>query len=336
MRPHHTTAACSCEMVQIGDDVVEATTREGLIVLLTYCEASGGQRRLEAQRLDLRDSPSGRPFVAFSHIRNRGLGNTTGHGLPHCQLALLQEIANDAVRSTSQPNPFYIDTICVPLSVQEKKKALKILPEVFREASVVVVLDPVLMTAVVGSDVDCLIRMRYSDWKTWLWTLQEGSLAKKLLFRFANRMVDVDELLQRFDPEAPLSVLAHGIDSCQPAQDPKIMSRLLAFNRDIKSFKNLSSIAGPDTKINLRALLRLGYLAVPRFRYLQLNTEQVQGSRILYALESCYWEGLMPVPYQTRRSLGTAISPYRHTKGWPKQNLSKRHCSTETIDSLYL
>jgi len=295
MRPHHTTAACSCEMVQVGDDVVEAITREDLVVLLTYYEASGGQRSLKSQTLDLRSSSSDQPFVAFSHIRNRGLGNTTGHGLPHCQLALLQEIANDAVPSTSQSVPFYIDTICVPLGVQEKKNALNLLPKVFREASAVVVLDPVLMTATVGSDVDCLIRMRYSDWKTRLWTLQEGSLAKKLLFRFANRIVDIDELLQRFDAEAPLSILAHALDSHQPAHDPKFMSRLLAFNRDLKSSKDLSSVAGPDTKIHMRAWLRLGYLAVPRFRYLQLNTERVQASRILYALESCYWEGLTPV-----------------------------------------
>lgn len=293
MRPRHSSATCICETIKVPVSTINAIAQKKLVALLTFSENSAGKREFSIQETSIRSPNTGVPYVAFSHVRSRGLGNTAAHSLPFCQLSLLQDIANDALGSLTTPVPFYIDTMCLPLERDQKKQSLKELAMVFDKASAVVVLDHWLMAATTGSDLDRLLRIRYSDWKTRLWTLQEGSLAKKLLFRFANGTYDLDEVLQRFEPEAPFSILSRALETNWPCFDSKLtLARLQAFDYDMKSVIDWTSVGGPYTKTRLRTVLRLGYLGFPRYRYFRENSERVQSSFVLHALETVYFEGL--------------------------------------------
>ncbi|KAI0597007.1 hypothetical protein F4775DRAFT_562076 [Biscogniauxia sp. FL1348] len=296
IHPCHTTSTCMCDMMQINDTVIESIALAQEVPLLTCDESSKGVRRLTAGGISLQSkAPSPPAFVAFSHVRNRGLGNTACLGLPYCQLSLLQEIANDTIEDARRPVPFFIDTLCLPSNVKSKKAALKQLHHVFQQASAVVVLDPSLGAANVGSDVDCLLRIRYSDWKSRLWTLQEGSLARRLLFKFANRTVNLDDLLRKSDPKMLPSMLAEPLEVFSPQLSQEVLlARVLAFDRDLRYFEGVDAAVDPGMKSRMRAVLRLGYLGVPRLCYLRNAEEHILSSVVVEALGTYYYETIVP------------------------------------------
>ena len=94
------------------------------------------------------------------------------------------------------PKYFWIDTICVPLKPEDiKETAIINMQNVYTSANRVLVLDADLLTAQVNAsnpdkpveireDVSVLITV--SNWQKRFWTLQEGVLAKRLWFQFAN------------------------------------------------------------------------------------------------------------------------------------------------------
>jgi hypothetical protein len=299
----HTNSTCLCEKVEISDTAIIDITERGRVPVITYAEVSGGCRQLEIKEIDIKSSSKTIPFVAFSHVRYLGLGNSSAHSLPHCQLALLQELSNDNQSDLKESIPFYIDTMCVPLHGRAKKEALRNLAWVYSNAFTVVVLDPSLTNVAVGSDFDALVRIRYSVWKSRLWTLQEGSLAKGLVFRFANRTYDLDEILRRVRPEAPLSFFGRTLETCPLfVNNGSSLARVQAFDRDMKSSTELNSIGGPETKTYLRSMLRLGYLGVDRYRFFRLDEEHVKCLLMYQALEEVYFEPLSPKENSEERS----------------------------------
>lgn len=293
IRPHHTSSTCMCDMIQIRDCVIDSMALAQQVPLLTFDKSSKGARSLEASGVSLQPKAPGPAFVAFSHVRNKALGNTTCLGLPYCQLSLLQEVANDTIEDARRPVPFFIDTLCLPQNLGSKKESLKRLHHVFRQAFAVVVLDTSLLVANVGSDVDCLLRIRYSDWKSRLWTLQEGSLANRLLFKFANRTVNIDDLLRKSNPKALPSILDTPLEVFSPQLNRDVLlTRVLALDQDLKDFKGIDATVELDIKRKMRRVVRLGYLGVPRLCYLRNEEEHVQSSVVAEALRAFYFENL--------------------------------------------
>lgn len=132
-------------------------------------------------------------FVAFSHTWRHGTGSTTEQGLFCCQieklLATLSSYGNDTLDSGEKISyPFWIDSLCVPSSLQHRQKAIMGFSTVFRSCKNVIVLDSAIMT------------MKYQDftmesaqaailtsaWNTRLWTFMEEFIAPSLLFKMHN------------------------------------------------------------------------------------------------------------------------------------------------------
>jgi hypothetical protein len=55
------------------------------------------------------------PYVAFSHVWSRGLGNPARNAPPKYQLVRLQALADQFAPPESRPVAFWIDTFCVPI-----------------------------------------------------------------------------------------------------------------------------------------------------------------------------------------------------------------------------
>lgn len=140
-------------------------------------------------------------YVAISHVWSDGLGNLERNALPKCQMLRLSKY----VRSLDGDKTkgillFWIDTLCVPpdpviqdeevLNAQEV--AISFMRKTYEDAQAVLVLDSWLLSHSIRQDspTETLMRIVSSNWNTRLWTLQEGALAKNLLFQFADVAFD--------------------------------------------------------------------------------------------------------------------------------------------------
>lgn len=212
----HTTDGCQCEMIDLTKEV-EAHFCEGSTSEVTrqfpliQCEdAVDGQR----PRVQIVTSQN-RPYIAISHVWSEGLGNPKGNALPTCQILQLQNFASEAynimrkkrkentgkkddIDSTSKDDnkelriAFWIDTICVPLSSAQRKKAILEMLEVYEQAEAVVVVEYEMLARKLGDQYNIefvLACLTASKWYRRLWTLQEGLAAKEVLFIFADNFV---------------------------------------------------------------------------------------------------------------------------------------------------
>jgi hypothetical protein len=291
IQPHHTISGCSCELVGLSDSLINTSAEVDRIPLITFHGLGEGLRHISV--LETSTTLTATPFVAFSHARHLGLGNSHSNNLPYCQLSLLQELANDSLPSSPKPVPFYIDTMTLPRSKPQKSLALQSLHLIFSSAHSVIVLEPSLSSVVINSALDALIRIRSSDWKHRLWTLQEGAVARKLRFKFANRTVDLDDILEEFEEEAGLSIFGQerDLDTDHTRDAMELLAQLQAFNADLKAVKEVDLVGSQSMKMELKAILRLGYLRFRRYRFFREEKERVQSLYVLQALDQVYPNG---------------------------------------------
>ena len=132
-------------------------------------------------------------FVAFSHVWSDGLGSTTEDGLPACQVRWLLNNAREATQSSF----FWIDSLCVPRQEDLRRNAIMLMADTYRSAEAVVVLDSRLRCYHSQDPLEeRLLGLALSVWQQRLWTLQEGALAKRLFFRYKDKLVDKMEILR--------------------------------------------------------------------------------------------------------------------------------------------
>jgi hypothetical protein len=102
---------------------------------------------------------------------------------------------DDLYKASEQSVAFWIDTVCVPLSPDERTLAIIDLKKTYSEADKVVVLDRTLLDA--PSDMECTennIRITSSKWMRRLWTFEEGVLSKSLHFQLSDKALTPDDL----------------------------------------------------------------------------------------------------------------------------------------------
>ena len=143
------------------------------------------------------DAETAPPYVAISHIRSQGLGNTCSNSLFMCQLERLQRLVNLLYSESRHPVPFWIDTACIPLTQPGKADALELLGAVYRRASIVLALDSFIQSAPTRSALEDLMTVKQSVWARRLWTVHEGALGPCVKFRFKHAAVSFDDILQR-------------------------------------------------------------------------------------------------------------------------------------------
>ena len=106
-----------------------------------------------------------------------------------------------AVRQNQCPL-IWLDTLCCPVAPKEAKKLSLIkMHQVYEQASIVLVLDSSLRSYSTASmdTLEVLARVFTSRWLKRVWTLEEGALAKRLWFQFADKALPLTELKAKME-----------------------------------------------------------------------------------------------------------------------------------------
>lgn len=194
-RNKHVTSCGGCSaLIPVVDDVLDLLAA-GLVPVL--------RAQLDDSSLPPFAVASGTSvaYVAISHVWSDGLGSNTESGLPSCLVHRLDSL----VRQVSQGCSFWIDSLCVPDREDMRKRAIGLMAQTYRNADIVLVIDSGIRTCSVHAPLEeKLLRVVTSGWMQRLWTLQEGILARKLMFEFLDGIVDVSTLIPTgedlFDP----------------------------------------------------------------------------------------------------------------------------------------
>src|SRR5262249_4904921 len=126
------------------------------------------------------------------------------------------------------------------------------------------------------SSLEQLLRIKHSLWLTRLWTLQEGAVARRLYFHFRKGATQLESLLDDSKSSEGCELTQKEEGHVPPTFiDLKILGYL---NNDIKDFESrlggTVDSASKCVKDQLRSILRLGYLSLPRFRFFATAKEK--------------------------------------------------------------
>ncbi|KAK8135145.1 hypothetical protein PG984_007157 [Apiospora sp. TS-2023a] len=301
LTPIHTKQKCQCQNVSSSMFLKQASIVD-TVVLVRITKDSSMPDFHEFKLGAHGNAPS---FVAISHARPAGLGNDVDNYIPLCQAEKVQSLVAQAVGGKgSQGTYFWLDTWCIPVERQRRKQALLSARNVFSQAESVIVLDPPLEAQDIVTSQEALIRIRYSGWKSRLWTVREGFFAREILFRFARRFVALQETLSEFEQQIgdsrALTVLRPptmwSASRDKPASDTELEPYHMArFEEDIMELKkNLEAADVPravkSDQTQLYKLLRLGFLSAAKFRYFLEEDEASQILGVCKAIKKVYDE----------------------------------------------
>lgn len=141
--PRHIGSDCSCSHLSAPLPKSYLSTLSSNITLCRFQNEPGGRISLVGQPVDDLGST---PYIAISHVRSAGLGNSYGNSLPFCQVARLQTMVDEVSKSLDigTETPFWIDTLCLPSTRSRESIALTPWRHIFSMARAVLVLDPPL------------------------------------------------------------------------------------------------------------------------------------------------------------------------------------------------
>ena len=181
----HSVEGCSCLKVSpVFQEVTTAIRKEQIPVI----SISNGEKLATSIARDT-------PYVAISHVWADGLGSTTEQGIYWCQAKRLSSLASDAA---GLGTAFWVDSLCIPEAREYRKEAIAIMKSVYQNATKVVVVDRSICQQSAQQTVMSLIYIvAASSWMQRLWTYQEAYLASSILLAFSDRLVNLQELVQR-------------------------------------------------------------------------------------------------------------------------------------------
>ncbi|KAI9740183.1 MAG: hypothetical protein M1834_004761 [Cirrosporium novae-zelandiae] len=231
----HTDDCLGCEQLLVPDSAADIVLQSGILLIKMVIESgSNGKLVVEAS-----ETASGnlKRYVAISHVWSDGMGNPHQNSLPRCQLWRVQALVNALYDEMDDPVPFWIDTMCVPLERNARKKAILRMADTYIQADKVLVLDSSLQQCSRHiSNSETLVRIRYSPWVSRLWTLQEGILAAEVYIQMKEAAISIDSLLPftggSFKELSTYLAPQKELSSCD-----KLLVRALAY-RDPESFKS--------------------------------------------------------------------------------------------------
>ncbi|TBU25249.1 hypothetical protein BD311DRAFT_780443 [Dichomitus squalens] len=176
----HVAPGCTCALVKPSMDAVRTSYSEDDVPAVIF----------DGNGLTVRPASKG-PYVAISHVWADGLGSSTEHGLPLCQVARLDAL----VRKLVPDGAFWHDGLCVPSPKTQRptwQRAISLLARIYAGADKVLVVDGGVRTqcSLAKPVEECLLRIATSGWAQRIWTLQEGVLARELYFEVADGLVD--------------------------------------------------------------------------------------------------------------------------------------------------
>lgn len=287
-------------------------------------------------------------YIALSHVWADGLGNTKENSLPQCQLHhiydLLTRFCTEQSAEGDQKRPYlWLDTLCCPVDPEDKLLALAKMPEVYREASQVLVLDSSL------TEIDCrhlqpievMSRVFSSNWIFRLWTLNEANLASKLWMQFRDGIVELGQVLSDLptmtEPETyhftGELVSEYGKLRIEPS---KQAGRELWYLAEALRYRSVSEIS--DEPICVAALLRMEVDVITGEEKLPLSANKEDRMRVRDERMARLWEtcaqGHPEIPKTLIYHVGDRLT--KHGLRWAPstllniKNTSQFFCSTET------
>lgn len=211
-QPKHKRPSCECGPISISCEdtrhILEATESYP-VVRMWVCKTPEAGRRFEV----LSYAP-GIDYIALSHVWSDGLGNDDANQLLECQFDLVNSLLHNFPHLTPSPDVlgddsagmwspyFWLDTLCVPRgngSANSRRIACSKMAASYENAHSVLVLDDELMHWEKSgrSDSEAFLRISVAGWNKRVWTLSEGVLAKRLIFKFSDTYYDSKDAEQR-------------------------------------------------------------------------------------------------------------------------------------------
>lgn len=135
------------------------------------------------------------------------MGNNESNSISLCQLQDLRILVRNIIGdSRARRFHLWIDTLCVPVSPpDERKAAILQMRKIYESAAIVLVLDSELRSHQLSSDlVETLARVVSSRWARRLWTFQEAALAQNLFFQFKDQCVSMQQIYEAVEPQRNL------------------------------------------------------------------------------------------------------------------------------------
>ncbi|KAG7004555.1 hypothetical protein G7Y79_00024g055050 [Physcia stellaris] len=210
--PSHRFEGCMCPMLFANQEKVASILAVGSLPLILLTNDPSTQWSTIA----VEEAVQEQEFAAISHVWAEGSGNVSDNALHAC---LLQDISDLVAKSPWETErrhyPFWIDTLCVPVRPPELQiLALNMMRVPYERAKHVLVLDSHLrsLNSTRLSSTEVFAQVSCSSWMRRLWTLQEGRLAKRVWFQFADKAVDVQTIFLAIDHRRIPSRIEHWID----------------------------------------------------------------------------------------------------------------------------
>ena len=239
-------------------------------------------------------------YIALSHVWADGLGNAKENSLPQCQLRRIYDLLTSFCKEEfivgDQKRPYlWLDTLCCPVDPEGKLLALAKMPEVYRNASQVLVLDSSL------TEIDCrrlqpievLSRVFSSGWIFRLWTLNEANLALRLWIQFQDGIIELGQVFSAMStmtkPETYhfTSELASEYGKLR-IEDSKHTGGKLWYLTEALRYRSVSEVS--DEPICVGALLRLDVGVITGKEKLLPSANQEDRNRLRDARMAVLWE----------------------------------------------
>ena len=209
-KPFHSRDCNGDGCKEVGPDTQDLISAidQKEIPLLRYRPKDG---KVDVERMN---ASCNKEYVIFSHVWVDGFGNQKTNTMNKCVLDMFRSTFTDVKKenvyqqelgNVQTPENFWIDTLAIPIGENcgnQRKKAMKSMHEIYRNAKYTVVLDYGLMNVDKGEGyTQPAMRITLSNWMTRLWTLQEAFLSKNLYFKFHDQVYSMDRLERLFQNE---------------------------------------------------------------------------------------------------------------------------------------
>lgn len=197
-RTQHLQDGCLCSQIEDTGQAACEILAEGSYPLVSLESFTN-----EFVRVKLIPYRSGMRYTAISHVWSDGMGNLEANSVTTCRL---RHIAN-LLPSFADTKFIWLDTLCVPLSIQHRRTAITMMTQTYEKAAQVLVMDSELRrTAYTDRPVhEAFARIAISGWMRRVWTLQEGVLAAHLFAEFRDGVMDVTSAVSKANEETNAS-----------------------------------------------------------------------------------------------------------------------------------
>lgn len=197
-RSRHTKEDCNCSYISIPTKAVKDIIRRGSIPLMSIRRQKNGERTFSVE-----EAKSSSDYIAISHVWSDGRGNRNANALLDCQVQELENmflhqphiVMSRSLKRSVQP--FWMDTLCIPVGDDEdaldlKARAINQMAFIYTSARNVFVLDSELRLSrlATSTSLEIYAYVYCSAWMQRCWTFQEGSLAQKCFFWCADGAVN--------------------------------------------------------------------------------------------------------------------------------------------------